>query len=310
MNGRVVGFGALFVLALASSPAAGAQSAVAVDLAAVRELYASASYEEALSRLATAETLSDVDLAEQYRALCLLALGRNEEAEKAIERILARKPFYTMATSDVSPRLVTMYRDVRHRMLPDLARAYYSRGKASFEAKDYADAAVALKQLLAILDDGEMAGQESSVADLRLLGKGFLDLADAQVAAAARATPARPPAPAVAGGSRLYSGDDLDVRPPAVVNQDLPTWAVSRRMISGAEYRGVLEVVVNEAGAVESATLRQPLTGPSADDAGAQELRTYEADVVAAARLWRFRPATLDGRPVKFRRLIGILVKN
>jgi len=284
--------------------------ATLVDLAAVRELYASASFEEALSRLSAAENLADVDLAEQYRALCLLALGRTDEAEKALERILVRKPFYTIAVSEVSPRLVAMFREVRRRVLPDAARSFYSKGKASFEQKDFADASTALKQLLAILDDEEMAGQESSFADLKLLGEGFLKLAEAELAAAAKAAPPGNGGPGDSSGPRLYSGDDLDVRPPTVIRQDLPTWVAPRQVIPGTEYRGVLEVVVDGSGTVESAAMRQPLTGPAGSDALSQELRRYEAELVSAAKGWQFRPATLNGQPVKYRRLVGILLRN
>jgi len=287
-----------------------AVDATLVDLAAVRELYASASYEEALSRLSAAENLADVDLAEQYRSLCLLALGRTSEAEQALERILLRKPFYTIAVSEVSPRLVAMFRDVRRRVLPDAARSFYSKGKASFEEKNFADASTSLKQLLAILEDEEMAGQEASFADLKLLGEGFLRLSEAELAAAAKANPAGPGAGNAASGPRLYSGDDLDVRAPSVIRQELPTWNAPRQMIPGTEYRGVLEVVVDAAGSVESAAIRQPLTGPAASDVLVQELRKYEVELVEATKGWRFRPATLDGQPVRYRRLVGVLLRN
>ena len=75
-------------LALSSSQAVAADS-----LAGARDLYASASYEEALAmlgRLNAAELPPDEGrAADQYRALCLLALGKTAEASQAIEAVVA-----------------------------------------------------------------------------------------------------------------------------------------------------------------------------------------------------------------------------
>ena len=54
------------------------------SLSAARDLYASAAYEDALAMLGRLNTpglkSEDGRVAEQYRALCLLALGKNSEA--------------------------------------------------------------------------------------------------------------------------------------------------------------------------------------------------------------------------------------
>ena len=37
---------------------------------------------------------------------------------------------------------------------------------------------------------------------------------------------------------------------------------------------------------------------------------TYDAQILAAAKDWKYKPATLDGQPVKYRRLISINVQR
>jgi TonB family protein len=61
---------------------------------------------------------------------------------------------------------------------------------------------------------------------------------------------------------------------------------------------GSLEIVINEEGLVESAIMRASVS-PS-----------YDKAVVQAARSWRYRPATINGAPVKFRKLIQIAIKQ
>ena len=65
-------------------------------LSAARDLYAAASYEEALVMLTglrdrnPAATM--VEQVDQYRAFCLFALGRNAEAQKVAESLISKNP--------------------------------------------------------------------------------------------------------------------------------------------------------------------------------------------------------------------------
>jgi hypothetical protein len=76
----------------------GVQPLAAQDsLAAARDLYASAQYEEALRILdgiAVAETPRDAQTVDLYRTLCFLAVGRPEDADRTIEAIIARDPLF------------------------------------------------------------------------------------------------------------------------------------------------------------------------------------------------------------------------
>jgi len=60
---------------------------------------------------------------------------------------------------------------------------------------------------------------------------------------------------------------------------------------------GKLEVVIDETGAVESATITASVT------------TNYDAMVLTATRAWRFRPAMVNGTPVKFRKTVQITIK-
>src|SRR5437868_3712126 len=110
-------------------------SAAAADLNAAKSLYASASFDEALAELRAVESAADGSASrediEQYRALCYIALGKTVDARQALERLVNIKPAYTMSEADVSPKLVTMFHDVRRRQLPVIIRDLYARGKVS-----------------------------------------------------------------------------------------------------------------------------------------------------------------------------------
>src|SRR5262245_42019635 len=79
------------------------------DLTTARDLYASASYDDALAMLnklrASDHPASQARAIEQYRAFCLLALGRAADAQQAIEAVVAAEPSYQPTESDVSPRI-------------------------------------------------------------------------------------------------------------------------------------------------------------------------------------------------------------
>ena len=111
------------VLAFAQVPVQTPDRDANAELAAARQLYANASYEEALERLGRVNPPPALaDQVDTYRALGLLALGRSRESEQIIERVLTRNPKYTLDEADVSPRLVIVFRAVRARLLPVTAR--------------------------------------------------------------------------------------------------------------------------------------------------------------------------------------------
>jgi TonB family protein len=279
------------------------------DLSAARDLYASAAYEEALAALnrvrAAGPTATDAFAVEQYRAFCLLALGRGSEAQSSIEALVVADPLY-QPSSEVSPRVRTAFSEVRRRLLPSIIPQQYAKAKAAFDRKDYVAAAAGFGQVLKVMADPEvvqMAGQPP-LSDIRTLATGFQELstkaipppplavAPAPVVPTAAPPPTAVPA-AVAAVARIYTASDTKVLMPAAIKQDLPPF--SGRVSETAV--GALEIVINERGQVESATIRESVSP------------AYDRLAVDAARSWRFKPAMLDGVPVKFRKLISIAVK-
>jgi periplasmic protein TonB len=77
---------------------------------------------------------------------------------------------------------------------------------------------------------------------------------------------------------------------PVAVRQELPPYPA--RVTK--EMTGVVEVVIDEMGKVESASMLQPIDP------------RYNRLVLAAAQNWVYRPARRDGAPVKYKKRIQI----
>jgi tetratricopeptide (TPR) repeat protein len=267
------------------------------SLTMARDLYASAAYEDALAvlnRLKSSDhSVDDGRAIDQYRAFCLLALGRADEAERAIEAVVAAQPSYHPSESEVSPRLRSLFTDVRRRMLPAIIQDRYAQAKAAYDRKDYAAAAQGFKVTLEMMADPDLAAaaNQPPLSDLRTLAQGFYELS-----AKAASPPPPPPQPQVVVQPpivRIYSADDVNVVPPLALRQVFPPFPA--RMVPPGQ--GVVEVVVDETGIVETASLRQPVNPQ------------YDAIVLGAARTWLYKPATLDGVPVKYRKMIQVVLR-
>ena len=279
---------------------AGAQDS---DLSAARDLYASAAYDDALAVLnrlrASDHPASQSRAIEQYRAFCLLALGRSADAEQAIEAVVAAEPSFQPGDGDASPRIRLAFTSVRRRMLPSIIQQRYAAAKAAFDRKEFAAAADGFTQVLTALADQDVASEarQAPLSDLRTLAGGFQELA----AKAAAPPPPPPPAPVAAPVSppplpaapRIYTGGETGVVPPTTVSQALPPFP-GQIVIPRT---GKLDVVIDESGAVESAIMSGSVTP------------NYDVMVLAATKTWRYKPATLNGVPVKFRKTVQISVK-
>jgi protein TonB len=283
---------------LAAVTVASAQAPAPVSsLATARTLYASAEYGGALDMLngLVTETPAGPErqAIELYRALCLVAVGNNAEAVKVIDAMIVQDPLYRPAADDVPPRLRSAFTDARKRLVPGLVQQRYVAAKASFDKKDYAAAAKGFSQVLAGLNDPDLesASSQPPLSDLKMLATGFNDLAAKAIAPPPPPAPAAPSAEAMVDRTpRIYSPSDTEVVPPVTVRQEVPQYP-GRVLVGGSL---MMDVIIDVDGSVESATM------------GGQPNPAYDRLLLQAAKTWQYRPATLNGRPVKYRKRIQL----
>ena len=285
-----------FVIVLATAPRLRAQE----PFAEARQLYASAEYEDALKLLDgltvgdhVPEQRQDLEL---YRALCLVALDRPADADRAIEKMIAQNPLYRPA-DDLSPRMRSAFRDTKKRVLPGIVQQHYAQAKGAFDRQEFAAAATGFGEVVDALNDPDIAeaAARPPLSDLRMLASGFHDLSKKAIPPPVLVSVALAPAPPAPVNlpPRIYKGGEVGVVPPVAIRQDLPRFTLPVRQ---GGVSGTVEIVINEAGAVESATMVEPVTP------------TYDPLVLAAANSWAYQPATVKGAPVKFRKVIRIAV--
>jgi tetratricopeptide (TPR) repeat protein len=292
-------------LVLAAFAILGQQRPTGDDLSAAKALYASGAYEEALTKLSSVPSSDGnaVDTANEYRALCYLALGRTPEASRQIDELIVRSPLFKMSENEVPPRLIAMFHEERKKLLPGVARGAYITAKASYEQKQYPVAQRQLRDVLQILADDDLAEDASGTADIKLFAEGFLKLADMEIAnaqkaaadaaekAAAANKPPPPPPP-----DPIFSVADKDVKPPVEISKKMPEWNPPSQAAQKMEFRGVLRVLVDKKGAVEFASVAQAIAP------------NYDPLLVEAAKQWTFKPATKDGQPVRYQLLIQVVL--
>ena len=291
----------LLLAASMARAAFAAQDPAKDPMRAAKDLYASARYDEALAVLNdmhpadSTNPLSDRKSVEQYRSLCLLALGRGAEAEVAIAAVVTSDPTYLPSETEASPRVRSAFSDVRKRLLPDIASGRYAQAKATFDRKDFVGATTLFKSVIALLDDPDMGGR---LADLRTLAAGFLDLSVAATPPPPPPKPEPPPPPPApkADPRRIYTGEDKDVTAPVPIRQEMPR--LPQTLGEQARDHGIVEIVIDEQGRVVSIMMRQSVHP------------IYDNMVLSAGREWRYQPATFAGSPVKYRKMIQINISR
>jgi hypothetical protein len=294
---------------LTTAGAAAAQGSLAV----ARDLYVAAAYDDALAMLnglhASDHRSDDGRAIDRYRAVCLLALGRTDEATSAIQVIVTEVPSYHLVEADVSPRVRAAFRDVRRRMLPGIIQQKYADAKMAFDRKNLAAASEGFKLVLELLSDSDLgsAANQPPLSQLRPLAVGFRDLtavaATPSVAPSPPVLPARRSAPSPVavsapasprpGAPRIYGWEDANVVGPIVLRQTMPVLGDVF-----AQRQGTVEIIINESGLVETATMTSPVNA------------VYDGLVLAATRSWRYKPATVDGVAVKFRHALQLDLKR
>ena len=293
----------LTVVLLSGAGTVGVHAQDALDKA--KSLYLEAAYEDALAVLDSSTTLTTAD-GHLYRALCLLALGRAAEADAAIARSIEVDPQATATRQDLSPRVAAVVAEARKRVLPDVAKRRVAEGRVLFQQGDKVGAASQFTSAVRVLDDPVLAGQ-SDLQDLKMLASGFLDLIRAQ-------TPPQAPAPAAAAapsaappvatntkepepGSKPAVGAPPTVTRPVPLLQVMPTWRPPDANTLRQALKGSVIVSIDPTGRVISAVMQQ-VVHPA-----------YDRLLLAAARSWRYQPATRDGQPIDSQLVVPIVLQ-
>ena len=103
----------------------------------------------------------------------------------------------------------------------------------------------------------------------------------------------REPAVAPLVSAALFDSRNVNVTPPVTIRLQLPTVADES---TWNEDIGVVEAIVSPKGEVERVKLLSP---PES---------VHQAMILSAIKTWRFRPAELDGLPVRYRQLIQVAI--
>jgi tetratricopeptide (TPR) repeat protein len=252
------------------------------DTERVRQLYDSADYEQALQVLGSNQEPE----AQQYRALCFLALGRADEAEIAVRTLVSASPDTELTGEDLPPRFVALVTRVRAEVLPAILRQRFAEAREQFQANSYDRAVTSFEKLLALSDAPDVR-HANGIEDLRLLAAGFLDLAKAV------RQPASAP-PAATAAARRSESVSAATRP-IMRRQSLPPWPVEAgRPVF--QPTGSVRLRISREGRVTSAVMIKGLH-PS-----------YDRRVIAAALEWEYAPATLNGVPVESESVVEIRV--
>jgi hypothetical protein len=274
-------------------------------LAKAKALYDSAAYEEALTVLAAIEAPE----AQQYRALCMLALGRTQDAKNAVEQLVSTAPLFELSSEDVPPRFVALVSEAKKRLLPGIARKTFNEARDQFRSGDREKAAAKFDVVLSLTETTGFK-ETADAEDLRTLASGFIDLAGARAAArvepkaadptsAESASPvAKAPepdaAPAVAELAPAAERS-VDVVQPVAIRQTIP--AVPSGIAGVGNPTAVVKVAIGPNGKVMAVSMQQtshPL---------------YDRLVLQAAREWLYTPAMLNGKPVASEKVVSIQLR-
>jgi hypothetical protein len=294
-------FPILFVVLLCGAATVLAQE----PLAKAKALYDSAAYEEALTVLASVE----VPEAQQYRALCMLALGRAQDARSAVELLVSTTPMFEPSSEDVPPRFLTLVSEAKKKLVPGIARKTFNEGRDLFRSGDR-EQSLEKFDLVVTLTETPGFKETSDAEDLRTLASGFIDLERATAAArpepkaadpklaeskSPEATAPEPVAAPAVAESAPAAGHSMEVSQPVAIRQTIP--AVPSGIAGVGSPTAAVKVAIGPDGKVIAASMQQtshPL---------------YDQLVLKAAREWLYMPAMLNGRPVTSEKVVSIQLR-
>ena len=279
-------------------------------LTKAKALYDAAHYEEALTVLAPVHEPE----AQQYRALCMLALGRAQDASGEVDSLIASAPTFEPSAEDVPPRFVSLVSESKKRLLPSIARKTFAEAREQFKNGDRTEAVKKFDLVVTLASMGAFK-DTSDADDLRTLASGFIELARASAPArpasttavpapeppkVAEATPAAPPVSTLARAkapppSATAPQAPSDVSQPVAVRQTIP--AIPSSISGQGSPTASVKVEIGADGHVVNASMQK----------SAHPL--YDRLVLQAAREWFYTPAMLNGRPVPSEKVVTIQLR-
>ena len=183
------------------------------------------------------------------------------------DRVVLTNPLYEPRPTELTPEALAAFRASQRRLLPSIAARLLERARTALADGDVESAITLANQVQAILARAETGLQ----LNLRDQVEDLLDRASKATAS---------------GEDILYSDSSVGVVPPRQISRGLP--ATSPFGIP-ANRIGTLEMIIARDGSVELVKLHTPLN------------RHHERMIVSPAKAWLFRPATKNGKPVRYR---------
>lgn len=196
-----------------------------------------------------------------------MAQGQTAEASMVFDALVLSNPMYEPKSGDLTPESLSALRSSQRLLFPGIVQKYVERGKAALSSGDFDRALQYGSDATTISKRGVYDPQPQVVEQIEdLIGD---------------ATAAKNSADQV-----IYNQGDKGIVPPRPLSPQFPL----RPPVEVPAHRvGTLEMIIDRDGAVEFVRLHTPLN------------RYHERMIVSAAKAWRYRPATKDGRPVKCR---------
>lgn len=272
------------------------------SLGKAKELYAAASYDEALTMFNTLGSglsgdsahTEDAATIAMYRVLCLVAVGRNAEVDAAIDRLVSQHPLYRPPSDELSPRIRTAVSTARVRVLPALVQRRYEESKTAYDRGEFASASVGFKWVLSALSDPDISplANQPPLLDIKTLAAGFVDLSAKALA------PPPPPKVSLTPATvtpprdfkRVFTSEDSDAVAPVTVRQTMPRFPGTLTTAAA----GVIELIIDATGAVETVRMLESVHPQ------------YDSLVMSAAKRWQYQPAHVAGTNVRYQKRIQI----
>ena len=228
MRVRIVGLIAAVFIGTASLALAGDRLTEAL------RLYDDAMYARALEVLDAVAIEQPSAAVHQYRALCYIALGRPDAAERAMSDIVAADPFFVLDGDAASPRVAAQFATVRRRLLPPIIRRGFSEATARYREGATARAREQFDPVLKLLADPALQNDQA-LSDLALVATAFVELTRAQAVPPTIASISRPIVAATLPPSLPAAPAAAEPAPPAAVPTVVASSAPAPMRVTASE---------------------------------------------------------------------------